>query len=257
MDFEMAIWEMTSLMIAPKKVFKSIYYHVRTPFPLPYASSLAIRTTRTLLTQTKNTYHRPDPSFTYLLSFFLLLSALAWGLAYTPSPSAITKLALSFIFIHFLLGSLLLSTFMYFLVGRFLGPGVKGLPRRRRGGQGLFGGNPADGANQLEFGYCFDVSIRAFFPLFTLLHILQFLLMPLLRHPSSWASTLAGNTLYLAAFSYWTIVTFLGYHALHFLEHTELLLSPMLVWVVAWVVCAVGKVNLVDWGARAMFVGVR
>lgn len=24
----MAIWEMTSLLIAPKKVFKSIYYHV-------------------------------------------------------------------------------------------------------------------------------------------------------------------------------------------------------------------------------------
>lgn len=30
MDFEMAIWEMTSLLIAPKKVFKSIYYHVST-----------------------------------------------------------------------------------------------------------------------------------------------------------------------------------------------------------------------------------
>lgn len=26
----MAIWEMTSLLIAPKKVFKSIYYHVST-----------------------------------------------------------------------------------------------------------------------------------------------------------------------------------------------------------------------------------
>jgi hypothetical protein len=32
MDFEMAIWEMTSLLIAPKKVFKSIYYHVRQPW---------------------------------------------------------------------------------------------------------------------------------------------------------------------------------------------------------------------------------
>lgn len=28
MDFEMAIWEMTSLIIAPKKVFRSIYYQV-------------------------------------------------------------------------------------------------------------------------------------------------------------------------------------------------------------------------------------
>jgi hypothetical protein len=29
MDFEMAVWEMTHLLIAPKKVFKSIYYHKR------------------------------------------------------------------------------------------------------------------------------------------------------------------------------------------------------------------------------------
>lgn len=29
MDFEMAVWEMTSLVIAPKKVFRSIYYQVR------------------------------------------------------------------------------------------------------------------------------------------------------------------------------------------------------------------------------------
>lgn len=29
MDFEMAVWEMTQLLIAPKKVFKSIYYHKR------------------------------------------------------------------------------------------------------------------------------------------------------------------------------------------------------------------------------------
>lgn len=28
LDFEVAIWEMTSLIIAPKKVFRSIYYHV-------------------------------------------------------------------------------------------------------------------------------------------------------------------------------------------------------------------------------------
>ena len=31
MDFEMAVWEMTSLLIAPKKVFRSIYYHVIAP----------------------------------------------------------------------------------------------------------------------------------------------------------------------------------------------------------------------------------
>jgi UNC-50 family len=33
MDFDMAVWEMTHLLIAPKKVFKSIYYHKRMDLP--------------------------------------------------------------------------------------------------------------------------------------------------------------------------------------------------------------------------------
>ncbi|KAI5286966.1 hypothetical protein KEM52_001806, partial [Ascosphaera acerosa] len=94
MDFEMAIWEMTTLLVAPKKVFKSMYYH------------------------TKSTWHRPDPSFAYLLSFFMLLTALAWGLAYTPSAKAIAKLAASFILLHFLGSSLLVAAVMYLAVPR-------------------------------------------------------------------------------------------------------------------------------------------
>ncbi|TKA77641.1 hypothetical protein B0A55_04620 [Friedmanniomyces simplex] len=37
MDFETAVWEMTHLIIAPKKVFRNIYYHKRAPtlIPLP------------------------------------------------------------------------------------------------------------------------------------------------------------------------------------------------------------------------------
>jgi hypothetical protein len=33
---------------------------------------------------------------------------------------------------------------------------------------------------QLEFGYCFDVSIRAFFPVWLFLYVVQFLLMPVI-----------------------------------------------------------------------------
>lgn len=105
--------------------------------------------------QTKNTWHRSDPSFTYLLSFFLLLTALAWGLAYADGVSRILRITLVFIFGHFLATSLLVSTAAYFLVGKFLGPGIAGWPGRRR--QGLFGPPGNQAAEQLEFGYCFDV----------------------------------------------------------------------------------------------------
>ncbi|KAL2219067.1 putative integral membrane protein [Thermoascus aurantiacus ATCC 26904] len=222
MDFEMAIWEMTSLLFAPKKVFKSMYYHVKT----------------------KNTWHRPDPSFTYLLSFFLILTALAWGVAYAPSFGAIVRLALLFVFVHFIGTSLLISTLAYFLMGRIFGPnglaasltGLRGTRGRRRGAaQGLFM-QPGE-KEQVEFGYCFDVSNRAFFPLYLHLYVLQFLLLPILtRSPTNFLATFLGNTLYLSALTYYTYITFLGYNALPFLHNTELLLIPILVFAVLWLV---------------------
>jgi UNC-50 family len=172
MDFEMAVWEMTSLLIAPKKVFRSIYYHVRRP-PSWTASGADTWAQK----QTKNTWHRPDPSFTYLLSFFLLLTAIGWGLAYADGASSVIKITIVFIFGHFIGLSLLVSALAYFFIGRLLGPGVPGLPGRRR--QGLFTQLGADG-EQLEFGYCFDVAIRAFFPAWVFLYVFQFLLMPVI-----------------------------------------------------------------------------
>ena len=60
-----------------------------------------------------------------------------------------------FICVHFLAGSLAISLVGYVVVGRLLGPGIAGLPGRRRQ-QGLFI-QPA--GDQLEFGYCFDVGV--------------------------------------------------------------------------------------------------
>ncbi|KAF2667002.1 UNC-50 family protein [Microthyrium microscopicum] len=197
MDFELAIWEMTSLMIAPKKVFRSIYYHK----------------------QTKNTWHRPDPSFTYLLALFLLLTALAWGVAYADGVLPTLRITLVFIFGHFLLASLAVSTLAYVLVGRLLGPG--------------------SGEEALEFGYCFDVSIRAFLPVWVVLYVVQFLLMPVVAK-DYWISHFFGNLLYFVAAMYYTAITFLGYNALPFLQHTELLLAPVPILSILFVISLFG-----------------
>ncbi len=85
----------------------------------------------------------------------MLLTGIAWGIAYTNSVGAIVRLTLLFVFVHFLAVSLIVATAAFFLVGRLLGPGIAGLPGRRRQ-QGLF--TQAGEGEQLEFGYCFDVS---------------------------------------------------------------------------------------------------
>ena len=238
---------------SPDRAKESLQIHL---LPQTYAL-LAIYMKRGLTSdaETRNTYHRPDPAFSYLFTFFLILTSLAWGLAYSPSFSSIAKLTLVFVFVHFLFGSLVLSTLAYFLIGRLLGPGVAGLPGRRRQ-QGLFG--PPSGGNRgdvLEFGYCFDVTIRAFFPVYTLLYILQFMLMPLIARTNP-VSTFTGNLLYLAAATYWTVTIFLGYNAIHFLHHTQLLLMPMAGWLTIWLVCTILNINLPNYGVKWMFLGI-
>ena len=85
----------------------------------------------------------------------MLLTGLAWGIPYTASFAATLRLTLLFVFVHFIAISVLVATASFFLVGRLLGPGIAGLPGRRRQ-QGLF--TPVGEAETLEFGYCFDVS---------------------------------------------------------------------------------------------------
>lgn len=149
-------------------------------------------TTQLTIPETKNTWHRPDPSFTYLLSLFLALTSLAWGLAYADGFPRTLRIMLTFVFVHFLLFSLLIATLFYFLVGRLLGPGVKGLPGRRR--QGLFNVDDSDGENELEFGYCWDVAIRAFVPIWFFLYFVQFVLIIPISSPYWYVSAIPIST---------------------------------------------------------------
>ncbi|KAG0154782.1 hypothetical protein PDIDSM_352 [Penicillium digitatum] len=249
MDFEMAVWEMTSLLIAPKKVFKSIYYHKRESL----SSNLG-----SCIDETKNTWHRPDPSFTYLLSFFLLLTAFAWGLAYTPGFGAIIRLTFLFVFVHFIGSSLLVSTIGYFVIGRLFGPngaaasltGLRSSRGRRRGAaQGLFR-QPGE-KEQLEFGYCFDARL----PPIKSCGIFDLLTLPF---PSDFLATFLGNSLYLSALIYYTYITFLGYNALPFLHNTELLLVPIIMFAVMWLVSLIAGWGIVMQGhsVKGLFWGV-
>ncbi|KAL9577868.1 MAG: hypothetical protein Q9212_006092 [Teloschistes hypoglaucus] len=102
-----------------------------------------------------------------------------------------------------------MATLAYFVVGRLFGPG-NGRMRRR----GLFGdavSGREDEAEALEFGYCFDVAIRAFFPVWIFIYVIQFILWPLISKDYL-ISIFFGNTLYLVAFVYYNIIIFLGFN---------------------------------------------
>ena len=95
--------------------------------------------------------------------------------------------------------------------------------------------------------YCFDIHCNAFFPLFLVLFVLQYFLLPLLLLDSFLALVLS-DFLYLSAFSYYYYLTCKGfsgmsYSALPFLAHTEVFLAPVLVFLPLFVVCLLTKIN--------------
>jgi len=64
-----------------------------------------------------------------------------------------------FVFGHFLGASLLVAGGMYFCIGRLLGKGGLLVKNGRGRGRGLFGVSGGKGeGEELEFGFCFDVS---------------------------------------------------------------------------------------------------
>ena len=180
LDFEVSIWEMLTLMYNPRRVYKQIYYHVphadpnspvltrRDVYPRPHSGDR-----ETDRAETKGHYRRDDPSFAVLLSFFLCVAALAWGLAYARGFLSILKLMVFMVGVDFALVGLVIATTAWVLARRFL-----------RGGRRTVGVS-ADviaglRAEELEFGYCFDVHCNAFFPVFVWLYVVQYVVMPLL-----------------------------------------------------------------------------
>lgn len=111
MDWELALWEALYLCISPKRVYRNIYYHK----------------------QTKNQWSRDDPAFVILLVFcvtgfyiynnncflFLffsfLVSAIAYGLAFTSGIVVIMKLWVYMVLQDFLLIGIIVATTTWYI----------------------------------------------------------------------------------------------------------------------------------------------
>ncbi|KAL7308151.1 hypothetical protein PS15m_012040 [Mucor circinelloides] len=188
MDFEFALWQMGYLLIAPRRVYRNIYYHK----------------------QTKNRWSRDDPAFIVLLAAFLTLSAIAWGFTYHLGTYGIIKTILSMLCIDFLLFGAIIATFTWYICNKFLIQNI----------------NTYAVAQQVEWAYAFDVHCNAFIPVYLILYVIQLFFLPLILK-ENWISMFIGNFMYCVALIWYMVGVFLGFNALPFLVHTELFLYPI------------------------------
>lgn len=180
LDFETAMWEIFHLIINPRKMYRSQYYYKQ------YQSN-------------KNSYARDDPSFLILLTTFLIVSAIAWGLAYSPHFLDILKLILYMVFIDFYLTGFIISTISWLLTNRLL--------------------NKSWGINRFNvyyigWGFCFDVHCNSFLIVWCILYLLQYILLPLITVKDSFLSLLVGNSLYFISAAQYFVITFYGFNSL-------------------------------------------
>ncbi|CCE87344.1 Piso0_005893 [Millerozyma farinosa CBS 7064] len=186
LDFETAVWECFHLITNPKKMYRTHYYKQ---------------------SNSKIGYTRDDPSFLILLTSFLIISAIAWGLAYSPNFWDICKLIIYMVMIDFYLVGVIISTISWFATNRLFNKTYKG----------VFGSSQYS-LHYIEWSFCFDIHCNSFLIIWCLLYLLQFILLPLLTNEKSLLSLFLGNTLYFGAVGYYFVITFYGFSSLPFVN---------------------------------------
>jgi len=214
MDFELAAWQLTYLCLAPRRVYRNVYFHK----------------------QTKNTWARDDPAILVLIGACLCVSAIAWGVVYSYSVLEILNIALFMIFRDFLVSGVIIATLLWFAANRLLLSPPS---------------HSTSADSKVEWAYAFDVHTNAFFPFYLTLYLAQLFLLPIILK-DKWVCLWIGNTLYLAAFAQYTYGIYLGLNALPFLVRSELLLSPLLPLFVIYIISLLG-LNVAQFVLHAYF----
>ncbi|KAI5961413.1 uncharacterized protein KGF55_004036 [Candida pseudojiufengensis] len=217
LDFETAIWEIFHLIINPRKMYRSHYYY-RQQQKHQVTQNGGLNTTQSQISnnsqissviQTNETssYTRDDPSFLILITLFLSISAIAWGLAYSPNIIDILKLILYMVIIDFYIMGIIISTITWIVTNKIFN---------------LDSQISKYSINYIEWGFCFDIHCNSFLIIWCLLYLVQFILLPIIRIKNSILGLIIGNTLYFGSIGYYFIVSFYGFNSLPFITSTIL-----------------------------------
>ena len=157
-DLQYTFWQMFYLCVAPSRVYKTTKLHK----------------------QTKNQWARDDPAFVVVLACMVAMASLAYAIAFQVSSVwQYVRIVISAILFDFLfVGVVVASASWWFANARLrVPPTVHNVEQR------------------VEWLYAFDVHCNSYFPLFLVVYVIQFFLVPVLLKPI-FLSTLLANTLY-------------------------------------------------------------
>ncbi|KAK4471767.1 hypothetical protein MN116_005165 [Schistosoma mekongi] len=214
MDFEYAIWQMWQLFFEPQRVFRNFNYRKCS----------------------RHQWARDDPAFLVLMILFLIFTSSGFAVCMSLNLLQSVEFIFWVVFVDFIAISLLQATFFWIITNHFF------IDSSRSRSSQLSTLSPAETNPEVEWGYAFDVHLNGFFPSLCILHLLQLPFLYIILQ--NWfIGRLVGNTFWLASFTYYIYITFLGYRTLPFLRCTTLLLWPITAAVVIYVVSLIMNWN--------------
>ncbi|XP_055607582.1 protein unc-50 homolog [Uranotaenia lowii] len=174
--------------------------------------------------QTKSQFARDDPAFLVLLVAALCVTSIgfAWVLRLGIGQSILFLLYV--VFVDCIFCGMIVATLLWFVANRYLRESTADM--------------------DVEWGYAFDVHLNAFFPPLILLHFIQLFFYQALISHEWFVSTFIGNTIWLAALSYYIYITFLGYNVVPNLRNTRIFLVMLPVLFLFYVVTLIIGWNL-------------
>ncbi|KAJ2782432.1 hypothetical protein GGI15_002923 [Coemansia interrupta] len=185
LDIEYALWQMIYLLVSPSRVYRNIYYHK----------------------QTKNQWARDDPSFMLLQTLGILVVTAAYSMVYGVGLAGFCRATVGLLGVNYLAAGGLLATLVWAAANRWMA--------RRRSAHAS--------EQRVEWMFAVDVHCNAFFLFFVFVYVVQFCFLPVVMR-TSWMSLFLGNTLYAMAAAGYVYATYLGLHALPFLQRQEAVL---------------------------------
>ncbi|CAK9436784.1 uncharacterized protein LODBEIA_P13060 [Lodderomyces beijingensis] len=185
LDFETAIWEIFHLIVNPRKMYRSHYYYRQQQ--------------QQSNPDGKTSYSRDDPSFLILVTGFLCISAVAWGLAYSPNFWDILKLIVYMVLVDFYLSGVVIATVTWLATNKLFNLEME---------------FSRYSVYYIEWGFCFDIHCNSFLIIWCLLYVVQFILLPIIRIRRSLIALILGNSLYFGSIAYYFVVSFYGFNSL-------------------------------------------
>ena len=176
--------------------------------------------------RTKNQWARDDPAFLLVLTFFILVSSIAYGVAFSATTFADVLILSFYGLVSFIGSGMAIATLCWHVANSHMRV------------------NDPHGAEQtVEWLYAFDIHCNAFFTMFLVTRVLQYLMLPFLLHQSFLACVVA-NTLHTFGAICYTYITHLGYRSMSFLDRTQLFLYPIGIVLFLWFLTVLLKLNM-------------